>query len=80
MRSYREGDWWVTTPVYVGSAESIAIAIACRHHDFTPDPSQPPKDEMMKEGVTESVVEKCSSCCARRVRYKTNDDQTERRG
>jgi hypothetical protein len=68
--SMREGEWWVTTPLYCGSVEEIAKASACPHARYSPVAA--PKDELMKEGVTEAVLEKCDNCCARRLRYKSD--------
>ncbi len=74
MISRREGDWWVTTPIYVGTREEILLACICKHEKFSAD-VLPPKSDPFAEsvpGVEELVMEKCEKCCARRVRYKSD--------
>jgi hypothetical protein len=75
MMSRREGEWWITTPLYCGSIEDVLKATLCPHENYSP--IQVPKDELMKEGVTEAVLEKCDNCCARRLRYKSDIEHQE---
>ena len=65
MMTRREGDWMVTTPIYVGMPEDIEVALACPHEKYEP------MHEAKISGTKECVFEKCAKCCARRVRYKT---------
>jgi hypothetical protein len=62
VRSYKEGDWWVTTPVYVGSAEEIAEAEQCAHEFH--------EERSAFYGGPVTIFERCQRCCASRVRYK----------
>ena len=61
MKSYTEGDWVVTTPMYVGASGDVAKAITCSHEWI----------EMLPEKLGESpAMDKCKHCVAVRARYR----------
>lgn len=72
MMSHREGDWWVTTPLYVGTQDEVLAATRCWHARYAADVLPPKTDSIVEAvpGLTEFIVERCAKCCARRVRYK----------
>jgi len=60
MKSYTEGDWVVTTPVYVGSSDAVAKAVTCSHKWIQAAPGT------LREN---SVMDKCEYCIAVRARF-----------
>jgi hypothetical protein len=77
MSMRQKGGWWVTTPLYCGSVEDIAKAVICKHEHYSPKPAR--KEELLKDGVTEAVLEKCDACCAVRMRYKSDIEHEEKK-
>jgi ferredoxin-like protein FixX len=73
MISRRDGDWMVTTPIYVGTTEDIQVAIACPHEKYEPQNAA----QDLARGIVEIVFERCVKCCARRVRYKTTKKEAQ---
>ena len=62
MKSYREGDWFVTTPIYAGSAEQVEGMAVCDHKwKQDGDPVAQQDQEM--------VMETCH-CGARRAKHR----------
>lgn len=62
MRNYVEGDWNVTTPVFIGLAEDMAKAIQCKHKWISTESDK-------KNGV-EMSVERCETCIATRAKWR----------
>jgi hypothetical protein len=63
MKSHQEGEWTVTTPVYVGSSAQVEEATKCPHEVFV---------EVMRTVINGTVLiqDKCSKCVATRARYR----------
>jgi hypothetical protein len=64
MRTSKEGEWFVTTPVIIGSAADLDIACRCNHATFAE------LSRAILEGQL-AIHEKCLNCVACRVRYRT---------
>lgn len=62
MRMSRDGNSFVTTPLYVGSSRDVVSAALCTH-DFRP--SGDPTKANEKAHVQ---MERCKNCCAVRAR------------
>lgn len=62
MKLIRDGADLVTTLVYVGSQESVAVAATCPHARVTQEPPQPTPDGKW------IMMERCRDCCAARAR------------
>lgn len=63
MKFTKQGDWLVSTPVYVGTADQVAHAARCKHEAWV---------ELVGAGQPEriAIVEHCRDCCASRARQK----------
>lgn len=60
MKSYMEGGWVVTTPMYVGASDDMAKATTCSHEWI----------ETVPERLGERpAMDKCKHCVAVRARY-----------
>jgi len=70
VRSSKEGDWWVTTPVYVGAGSAVAGMAACAHVSYKTENAET-KDS--PRGKIELAFERCPSCGATRMRYRFLD-------
>ena len=68
MVSYREGDWIITSPIYVGTQAQVTEAQTCQHEfaDILPQPN-PTSDE---DTTTTMLMQKCNKCVASRMKYK----------
>ena len=40
MYTTREGDWFITTPIYVGDQQAVAAAMKCQHEWWTDEKSK----------------------------------------
>lgn len=63
MRSTKVGDWYITTPFYVGTEEQIAKMKTCEH------PIWIDANKTVEEGYLVHL-QRCTSCNAARSRYK----------
>lgn len=63
MRFSHDGEWTVSTPIYVGSDADLRKAIACPHRTYTK------VTEDVKHG-TLMIMERCADCVATRVRSR----------
>lgn len=62
MRSYQDGEWLVTTPIYIGSTSQVAKAAACSHKTFVETLRTEREGRLL-------VEERCGECIATRVKY-----------
>jgi len=62
MRMTRDGNSFLTTPVYIGSNKDIAYAALCTH-EFAPS-----NEPLKAEGKAMFQMERCRRCCAIRAR------------
>jgi hypothetical protein len=63
MRSYQDGQWLVTTPIYIGSTYEVEKAAACAHKGFEETLRTEREGRLL-------VAERCRECIATRVRYR----------
>lgn len=63
MKFSKEGEWTVSTPIYVGSKADVEKAAKCPHPAFVKFA------EDIREGHL-LVAERCTMCVATRTRYK----------
>lgn len=72
MRFHQEGDWLVSTPIFIGSSEEVARAGQCQHGSWSKI------NQDVREGML-LVMERCASCVAQRSRYRpvTEAEQKE---
>lgn len=63
MKVTRDGDWLVTTPVYVGSQAAVDTAAKCKHEHWDT------QSETVDGGVF-SVIERCKNCVGVRSRWR----------
>lgn len=63
MKFSREGDWFVSTPFYVGSSDDVWKANSCPHKEFAE------RTKKVQDGML-VVQEKCKACVADRVKYR----------
>lgn len=66
MKSYRDGEWWVTTPFYAGSAADLERAMKCPHETWA-------QDQPSLQAGHVVIAERCEDCVATRLRYKKED-------
>jgi len=67
MRSYQEGEWEITTPVYLGSDSDVSKATQCPHSSWV----EIGRDELdTDKRPTEAVTERCCSCVAIRMKLR----------
>jgi len=67
VKTYQEGGWTFTTPIYIGATADIEKAAKCLH----------PKFSELTRAVCEGMVlvdERCDVCVAARVRYRPAKD------
>jgi hypothetical protein len=62
VKSTREGEWFVTTPVYIGMAADIGKAESCVH-EYVQGAKKVEQGHLM-------IHESCTRCVASRVRYR----------
>lgn len=63
MKTYRNGEWFLTTPIYVGDGKDILKATTCAHAEWSVTGSN------VTDGI-EAYAEKCDDCVAIRVRWR----------
>jgi hypothetical protein len=63
MNFKEEGDWIVSTPVYIGSTDDVWKARSCPHSEYMT------LVKKIDEGML-LVHEKCKDCVAARVKYR----------
>ena len=63
MRSTKDGDWYITTPLYVGTDEQIAEMAVCDHNIWIDTTKR------IESGYY-LILQRCTSCNAARSRYK----------
>lgn len=63
MEFRNEGDWTISTPVYVGTTEDLIEATRCPHEAFVTE------HKIHEEGY-EVVLERCCKCVAVRTKTK----------
>lgn len=66
MRFEREGEWIVSTPIYVGSSADVAKATKCSNE------YEESNRERKLDGnrPIEIVLERCKKCVATRAKYR----------
>lgn len=69
MKTYQEGEWMVTTPIYAGSRADVAHASACAHKAYVE------LSRSVEQG-TLMIHERCKWCVATRVKYRPSDVQS----
>lgn len=78
MISKQDGDWWVTTPLYIGDDAAIFRMTLCGHGKY--DVSHPAQVKTIPEtgDRVELTLEKCVACGAVRSRYRYPDTERNR--
>lgn len=71
MKTYSEGEWTVTTPIYIGNEVDVEKASRCLHPKFS-ELTRTVRNDMVL------VHEGCEACVAARVKYRPVDE-TDRR-
>lgn len=61
MKFTQQGDWLVSSPIYVGSVDQVAAAAACPHGTFI-------EESREVEGGRLMILDRCTKCVATRVR------------
>lgn len=75
MISTRDGDWWVTSPLYVGDEVALMKMAVCKHEKFQ---MSIPGDFHTVPGSKDKIelgMEKCVGCGAVRSRYRYLDPE-----
>lgn len=62
MKTSLEGDWFVTTPVYIGMAADMEKAQTCSHQ-YVEGAKKVEQGHLM-------IHERCTLCVASRVKYR----------
>jgi hypothetical protein len=62
VKSHREGEWFVTTPVYIGLAADLEKAKGCSHQ-YVQGAKKVEQGHLM-------IHESCALCVASRARYR----------
>ena len=62
MITTREGEWFVCTPVYIGSPNDLELMKVCNHGPWVESSKQTANNQLI-------VLERCR-CGASRVKYK----------
>jgi hypothetical protein len=73
--SKRDGEWWVTTPLYVGEKADILRMSLCEHPSYRTE--RPAELHTVPEtgDKIEMGLEKCVTCGATRSRYRYPDPE-----
>lgn len=67
MRFEQQGEWFVSTPIYVGLGPDVSKAVSCAHETWV----EFGIGRRMEDGKKiVAVTERCGACVATRVRYK----------
>jgi len=71
--SKRDGEWWVTTPLYVGDNAAVLRMSLCEHAKY--EVANPAAEYETPETGDKILMglEKCASCGATRSRYRYPD-------
>lgn len=69
MRSRKEGDWYTTTPLYVGTNKDIAKMDSCQHEIWVDT------QKVIENGYL-LILQRCTRCNATRSRYKCLGEDT----
>ncbi len=65
MKFLKEGEWMVSTPVYVGLPETLIKMTKCDHPEWGNMTVRP-----TIEGGHEMFMQRCEFCSATRVRFR----------
>jgi len=71
--SKRDGDWWVTTPLYIGDKGDILRMSLCKHEKYVTDKVLAIHETPETGEKIEMGLEKCAECGATRSRYRYLD-------
>ena len=78
MISKRDGDWWVTTPLYVGDQGDIMRMSLCEHPRYETARLAEVHAASETGEKIEMGLEKCVDCGATRSRYRYPDPERNR--